>query len=109
MSNEEDFKTRKTKVKYPVTYTGNLIILVLGLIIWLPLGLILLIKNGRFLKGDSIFLIAYRGNYVWLFFWSIVFFPIAILLFLIKGADWVEEIGNHPSNKIEKIKSTFKT
>lgn len=87
----ENKKFTKTRVTYPIRYDGNLFVLILFLIIWLPLGLILWMKNGSFIKGNSKFFITYHGRYFWLFFWSIIFFPIAIALLFINGVDWVEE------------------
>ncbi len=92
---QENQKTRKTRISYPLRYEGNLFILIVLLIIWPPLGLILWVKNGSLIKAHSRFFIDYHGHYFWLFFWAILFFPIAIVLFLLNGADWVEETQLH--------------
>lgn len=84
-------KKIKTRIVYPLRYDGNLFILILFLFIWPPLGLILWMKNGSFIKENSRVSVDYHGHYFWLFFWSIVFFPLAIALLFINGADWVEE------------------
>jgi hypothetical protein len=91
---KERKESQKLRIKtwtYPLRYNGNLFFFILFLIIWLPLGLILLMKNGCFVKEDSTFSMVYHGSYFWLFFWSILFFPIAIVLLIINGVDMVEE------------------
>jgi len=82
---------RTTKIYCPRWYTGNLFFLILFLIIWLPVGILLLMKNASFTKDNSRFYLHYHGSWGWLFFWGIVFFPIAVILFLIKGFDVIEE------------------
>lgn len=82
---------RTTKIYCPRWYTGNLFFLILFLIIWLPVGILLLMKNASFAKDSSRFYLHYHGSWGWLFFWGIVFFPIAVILFLIKGFDVIEE------------------
>ena len=82
---------RTTKVISPRWYSGNLFFLILFLIIWFPLGVLLLIKNGSISKENSRFYLKYHGSWNWLFFWVIVFFPIAVILLLIKGVDIIEE------------------
>lgn len=88
-------KTRKTtrvvRFSCPIRYQGNLFFLILFLIVWLPLGILLALKNASIAKETSRFYICYQGKWGWLFFWGIFFFPIAILLLLIKGVDVVEE------------------
>jgi len=61
------------------------------LIIWLPVGILFLLKNASFAKDNSRFYLYYHGSWGWLFFWGIVFFPIAVIFFLIKGFDVIEE------------------
>src|SRR5262245_17563940 len=92
---QENPKIKKTKFTYPFRYSGNLIIFIILLIIWLPLGLILWMKNGSFVKENSKFYINYHGSYFWLFFWAIIFFPISIILLLVNGADWIEEVQDN--------------
>jgi hypothetical protein len=82
---------RTSKVYCPRWYGGNLFFLVLFLIIWLPIGLLLLVKNASISKANSRFYLKYYGSWFWLFVWGIIFFPIAILLFLVKGVDVIEE------------------
>lgn len=82
---------RTTKASCPLRYAGNLFLLIFFLIIWMPLGVLLLMKNGRIATERSCFFLHYHGKWGWLFFWGILFFPVAILLLLIKGLDVIEE------------------
>jgi hypothetical protein len=82
---------RSTKVASPFRYDGNLFLLILCLIIWFPVGLLMLIKHGRMCSQKSSFNCYYHGSWGWLYFWAILFFPIAIVLLLIKGIDVIEE------------------
>lgn len=80
----------KIKHRYPLQYTGNIVIFIICVLLFLPLGLVLALKNGRILKEGKYLSLAYQGSYGWLIFWTILFFPIAILMLLIKGIDVVE-------------------
>jgi hypothetical protein len=84
-------KNAVVKHRYPFQYKGNIVLFVIFLIIFPPIGIVLAIKNLAFLKGEKSFAFSYRGSYGWLIFWAIFFFPIAILLLLIKGIDVIEE------------------
>lgn len=83
--------TSTVKFSSPIQYGGNLFFLILFLIIWLPVGLLLLIRNVCISKNSSKFYITYQGSWGWLFFWGILFFPISILFICIKGVNLVEE------------------
>jgi len=94
---------RSTKVSSPLRYDGNLFFLILCMIFWLPVGILLLIKNGSIITQRGTFVCLYHGSWGWLMFWGVLFFPIAILLFLIKGTDIVEEvISDEEETLIEK-------
>lgn len=82
---------RSTKASSPLRYEGNLLYLILFLILWLPVGILLLIKNGNITTRKGRFVCYYHGSWGWLFFWGVLFFPIAIVLLLIKGTDIIEE------------------
>ena len=73
--------------RYPLQYTGNIIIFIICMLLFFPLGIVLAIKNLRVLQHTKYISLSYRGSYGWLIFWTIVFFPIAILMLLIKGVD----------------------
>ncbi|MBL4818786.1 MAG: hypothetical protein JKY15_06095 [Deltaproteobacteria bacterium] len=81
----------RVKFSSPVGYDGNLFWLILFLIIWLPLGLVLFLKNGYIKHKSSRFSIYYRGDWNWLYFWAILCFPVAIALLVFKGVDVLEE------------------
>lgn len=81
----------KIKHRYPLEYRGNIILFVIFTILFLPLGVVLAIKNMGILRDRKYLSLHYRGSYGWLIFWTIIFFPIAILMVLIKGLDVVEE------------------
>ena len=83
--------TRVVKFSCPLRYQGNLFFLILFLIVWLPLGILLTLKNVSIAKETSRFYLSYHGKWGWLFFWGIFFFPIAILLLIIKGVDVIGE------------------
>lgn len=78
-----------TTYHYPLSYDGNVIWPVLFLLLFPPLGIILLILNTSVRLEDTSYSLNYRGSQSWLIFWAIVFFPIAIVLGIIKGFDVV--------------------
>ena len=82
---------RTVRISCPTWYSGNLFFLILFLIIWLPVGILLLMKNGAIIKENSRLYLNYHGKWGWLLFWGILFFPVSILLLLIKGVDVIEE------------------
>lgn len=83
--------TRITKLSSPLQYRGNLFFLILFLIIWPPLGVLLLIRHACIAARDSKFYLVYLGSWGWLFFWGILFFPVAFLLLFVKGVDLIDE------------------
>jgi len=91
MAGRRKVTTKTIKIPYPAWYSGNLFFLVFFLIIWLPVGILLLVKNGSIARGKSRVYLSYRGKWGWLFFWGVLFFPISVLLLLIKGVDVIEE------------------
>jgi hypothetical protein len=82
---------RAIKFAFPSCYRGNLFWLIVFLILLLPLGLVLLLRNGYIVRGNSILYVRYAGKWGWLFFWSIFFFPVTLLLFIFKGTEVIEE------------------
>ena len=82
---------RTTKIYCPRWYSGNLFFLILFLIIWFPIGILLLMRNGSITKENSRFYLHYHGTWGWLYFWGFLFFPVAVILLLIKGVDVIEE------------------
>jgi hypothetical protein len=80
-----------TKIYCPKWYGGNLFFLILFLIIWFPIGILLLMRNGSITKENSRFYLRYHGSWGWLYFWGFLFFPITVILLLVKGIDIIEE------------------
>lgn len=73
--------------KYPISYNGNVLWPVLFLLLFPPLGIILLILNTSVIQEGVSYSLNYRGSQFWLIFWSIVFFPVAVVLGFITGFD----------------------
>lgn len=82
-------ENKNSALKYPLTYRGNIFWLILFLLIWPPLGFLLLILNTSYRKNGDFYSLHYRGSKPWLHFWTIVFFPVAIILGAVKGFDLV--------------------
>ena len=89
-------KQKDVTVKFssPVRYEGNLFFLIIFLILWVPIGILLLLENAYFIQGTSRFSLNYHGSWEWLYFWGIIFFPVAFVLIVLKGVDIVQE-SNH--------------
>lgn len=79
------------KYSFPLKYRGNVLFPIIFLIVWLPVGLLMLLKNCYFVKGGDRFHIRYSGSWMWLYFWGFLFFPIAILLLVFNDLDIIEE------------------
>lgn len=80
----------RIKYHFPLQYTGNVILFVLCVMFFLPLGVVLAIKNMRVMRKGTYLSLSYRGSYGWLIFWAIFFFPITLLMLLLKGVDVIE-------------------
>jgi hypothetical protein len=85
-------KQKDVTVKFssPIRYKSNLCLLILFLILWPPIGFLMILKNAYFIQGTSSFNLHYHGSWDWLYFWGIVFFPIAFVLLVLKGVDIVQ-------------------
>ncbi len=73
--------------QYPISYNGNVLWPILFLLLFPPLGIILLILNTSVRQEGVSYSLHYRGSQFWLIFWSIVFFPVAVILGFITGFD----------------------
>ena len=62
---------RSIKVSSPIKYEGNLFFLIIFLILWLPLGILLLIKHGSITTQKGRVVCFYHGSWGWLFFWGL--------------------------------------
>lgn len=76
--------------KYPLSYHGNLLWPILFLLIFPPIGIVLILLNTCLRKGNMTYFLHYKGNEFWLLFWGAVFFPIAIILAIFHGFDIIE-------------------
>lgn len=84
-SNSGNYKVSE----YPIKYLGNIVWPILFLILFFPVGILLLILNTAIRKEGTYYSLQYRGSEGWLIFWTIVFFPIAIILGALNGFDIV--------------------
>lgn len=98
-------KEKKTITHFssPLTYEGNLFFLILFLILWLPVGLLMLMRHGRIVKRESKFSLHYCGSWGWLLFWGLFFFPISILLLLMKGVEVIEELTMRDESIVDPL------
>ncbi len=76
-----------TNYHYPISYQGNIIWLVFFLLLFPPIGILLLFFNACVHKDGMRYYLRYRGSKFWLLFWTIVCFPVALILGLIRGFD----------------------
>ena len=85
-------KVRKIKITYP----GSKFWLIFWLILFLPVGLVLLTTGGQFEWKGKAYRIQYDGSRGWLAFWTFIFFPVAILLFFLNGfsVEFPETLGS---------------
>jgi len=72
-------------------YRGSIFLLIVLSILWIPLGITLIFKNGVYRKDNSLYYVSYKGRWGWVIFWSIIFFPIALLLFFWNGFSVLRE------------------
>lgn len=80
-----------TVSEYPLKYLGNIVWPVLFLILFFPLGILLIILNTAVRKEGLFYSLHYRGSQGWLIFWTIIFFPVAIILGALNGFDIVAQ------------------
>ncbi|PIZ32490.1 MAG: hypothetical protein COY39_05315 [Alphaproteobacteria bacterium CG_4_10_14_0_8_um_filter_37_21] len=72
-------------------YRGSVFWLIFFLIIFFPIGLVLLMKNLARVKTSTTSYLEYGGSWKWVFFWAIFFFPIAFILLFFNGLSLIEE------------------
>ena len=73
--------------EYPLQYEGNIVWPILFLLLWFPVGILLLIFNGSLQRDGMRYKLRYRGEQTWLVVWTVLFFPVAVLLAIINGFD----------------------
>ncbi len=75
-----------TSSKFHIKYSHNKFWLIFWILIFFPIGLILLLSHAQIVSGSRRIKMTYDGSRFWLFFWAFFFFPIAILLLIFNGA-----------------------
>ena len=75
------------KIRYPFCYRGNVFWLIFFLIIFFPIGIVLLLLNLSVVRDQMCYGLKYNGSKFWLIFWTVLFFPIAIVLGALNGFD----------------------
>jgi len=73
---------QKFQLKYPCSKFW----LIFWLIIFFPVGIVLLLNHLKIISGSHTFSMQYEGSRFWLFFWALIFFPIVVLLFVLNGS-----------------------
>lgn len=72
-------------------YRGSIFWLVCFLVIFCPIGILLLIRNLARIKNNTTSYLEYAGSWKWVFFWAIFFFPVAFILLFFNGLSLIEE------------------
>lgn len=80
---------KHTVSEYPLKYVGNIVWPILFLILFFPVGILLLVLNTAVRKDGKYYSLHYLGSEGWLIFWTIIFFPVAIILGALNGFDIV--------------------
>jgi len=72
--------------RFQFKYPQSKFWLILWLILFFPIGIVLLVRHLKIVSGSHTFSMEYKGIPFWLYFWAVLFFPITILLFLLNGS-----------------------
>lgn len=72
--------------KYRFRYAGSKFWLIFWLILNLPVGATLALKNTKLASVGRTTKMDYSGSWGWVFFWAFFCFPIAGLLLLLNGS-----------------------
>lgn len=71
--------------KLELHYEGSSFWLIFWLILFFPLGLVLLLTQTSFSTNKTSYGFKYKGRFLWLYFWTLMFFPIALVLLFLHG------------------------
>ena len=71
--------------RFQLRYSHSKFWLIFWLIIFFPVGIVLLLSHLKIVSGNHTLLMQYEGSRFWLFFWALVFFPIVVFLILLDG------------------------
>lgn len=72
--------------RFQLKYSHSKFWLIFWVIIFFPVGIVLLLSHMKIVSGDRTLWMDYDGSRFWLFFWAIVFFPIVFLLIFLNGS-----------------------
>lgn len=73
-------------VSFGLKYNGNLIFLFLAFVLFFPIAILIMLKNGQYISSEKkTYHFAYSGSWSWLIFFTIFIFPLAIFLLATKG------------------------
>ncbi|MGZ3633614.1 MAG: hypothetical protein ACXU9U_01455 [Parachlamydiaceae bacterium] len=84
------YDPKKRSFEYPLSYRGNVLWPIVFLFLFPPVGILLILLNTSFRKGNLVYFLHYRGSEAWLIAWTLLFFPIAIALAIFNGFDVIE-------------------
>ncbi len=74
------------KQKFRLKYSGGLFWLIFWLILFFPIGLVLLASQTKIISPDVVLSYEYGGLQFWLYFWAVLFFPVTLLLYFLNGS-----------------------
>jgi hypothetical protein len=74
-----------TDKKFRIKYSHSKFWLIFWILIYFPIGLVLLLSHAEIISSDRTLKMKYDGSRFWLFFWALIFFPVVLLLFLFNG------------------------
>ena len=81
------FSMAEKKMKFE--YAGSIFWLIFWLIVFFPIGVILMFTDGKTKVDGKVYYVRYEGSRFWLCFWFIGCFPIALLLLVLNGISLV--------------------
>lgn len=73
------------KSYFKMKYQYSLFWLIFWLIVFFPVGLVLLVTGIGFDTEEKSYRMMYEGSRFWLGFWMVVFFPVGLVLMFING------------------------
>jgi hypothetical protein len=71
--------------KMKFEYAGSVFWLIFWLIVFFPIGIILMFTDGKAQVDGKVYYTRYEGSRFWLCFWFVFFFPIALVLLVLNG------------------------
>jgi len=71
---------------YRIHYSGSKFWMIFWLLIFFPIGLVLLATHMRVVSHHKEIHFEYQGARFWLYFWALFFFPIMLFLLVFNGS-----------------------